>query len=94
MEDIKVFEEKLEALGKQINEKLNANSEQYKNASKEIKDAILKEMPEYKEFTDLKAKMTKMQKQFDGWTRRYRDFPVEKPARKSIVGAMADVLRN
>ena len=92
MEDIKVFEEKLEALGKQINEKLNANSEQYKNASKEIKDAILKEMPEYKEFSDLKEKMTKMQEQLDGVDTKIQRLPVEKPARKSIVGATADVL--
>lgn len=92
MEDIKVFEEKLEALGKQINEKLNANSEQYKNASKEIKDAILKEMPEFKEFKDIRDKMTKMQEQLDGVDTKIQRLPVEKPARKSIVGATADVL--
>ena len=90
--EVKAFEEKLEALGKRINEKLEASASQLKSATDEARKAFVDSLPESKEFKELNGKLSKMQEQIDGVDTKLNRLPIEKPARKTIVGATADVL--
>ena len=92
-EEIKKFEGRLEDLGKQIEKKLNENLETYKNASRDMKEAILKEMPEAKEFKEVKDKLGKMQEQLDSVdTRIQRVITKEDNKPRTLIKSVGEVL--
>ena len=92
--ELKKLEEQLEKLGITIDTKLKEQGEKYAAASKEAREAILKDLePQLKQYNDLNAKLDKVQGQLDEVNTKIQRLPFGSPeAKKNRQESMKDVL--